>query len=718
MSDQAVPGGRRSGSVLGAYVLHEEIGRGGMGVVYRAKRADNGLEVALKLMLPELSSNVRFRERFITEAQTAPKLNHPNIVPVREAGEVHSELYIAMHLVNGLDLKQVIQREGKLAPRRVVDILRQAGAALDYAHGTGVVHRDVKPQNILVSAGDEGPGDHIYITDFGLTRPVGAESTASRTSGVFGSIQYMSPEQIEGLRTDGRADAYSLGCIAFEALTGSIPFDRANEIAVLWAHVHEDPPRVTDIDRDLPGGLDIAIATALAKHPDDRYLTCGEFVEALELGLSKSKRSITMPVVRPLIGRVPRKKTEREVWSPNFFPELSRVRKESNKPNWARVAAFIAAMLLIPFSLVQLTHPQGLTGAAEDLVGAADSLVEAVTDPGSEVDLSSSETAESETGETETDRKGNGRRKEGSLDQAISVPTNQAKPDGGAVPGSETPHVIEANVPSDEIVFVGGRGFDSELYKTVPTGTGVKRLTENDIWESYPSWSPDGRLIAFSSYDADGVSKIWILRRNGRARVLLNLGVSEAIEHASLSWSPDGKRIVYSFGSQGIFVVDLESRTKERITGGTDPEWSPDGETVVFSSGALWLMNPDGSERRRLTEPTDPNPGHSEPTWSPDGTQIVFTGNGAGVFAAGRSVSNDTIFVIDSDGTDLRRISGGLGERQPSLSPSGDQLVYVKGRYEYGHGELYLIGLDGSGERRLTSEGNYYSDPDWSWPDS
>lgn len=316
----------QQGTAFGGFIIGELLGRGGMGVVYRATRLSDGREVALKLMLPEISANKEFRERFIREAQIAPALDHPNIVPVYETGEVDSELFIAMQLIEGCDLKSVLGQEGPLPTRRALGILEQAGLALDTAHEAGIVHGDVKPQNLMIAPTEESK-DRVLLTDFGLIRPMGSESSASRTGAIFGSIQYMAPEQIEGIQADGRADVYSLACVAFEALTGRIPFDRPNEVGVIWAHIHEEPPRVTDENPALPGGLNEVLHQAMSKHPEDRFLTCGELVEALHHGAKNSASAILPAGVRPLVNRRKRLQTEREVWAPNFFPELSRVRK-------------------------------------------------------------------------------------------------------------------------------------------------------------------------------------------------------------------------------------------------------------------------------------------------------------------------------------------------------------------------------------------------------
>ncbi|MDQ3645316.1 MAG: serine/threonine protein kinase, partial [Actinomycetota bacterium] len=383
--DAQVSSDRRVGQRIGDYLLEALIGRGGMGVVFRASHVVSGDIVALKLMAPDLADNAIFRDRFIREAEAGPNLLHPNIVRVLGSGEAGGELFIAMELIEGTDLKGVIQQDGPLDPRRALSIFRQAASALDAAHESGMVHRDVKPQNILVipRSGSDST-DRVYLTDFGLVRPVASESSATRTGQVFGSVAYMAPELIEGVPADGRADVYALACVVYESLTGSVPFERENEVSAVWAHIHEDPPFLTDTRRDLPGGLNDVVFKAMAKHPDDRFLTCGEFVAELELGLGRKLSAMKHSHVRPLVARIPRRKTERDVWAPNFFPELSRVRAASRERfDWRKGVALIAAALLL--SSIQVGRDGGIPRAIADVADAADSAVDsavaAVIDP-------------------------------------------------------------------------------------------------------------------------------------------------------------------------------------------------------------------------------------------------------------------------------------------------------------------------------------------------
>ena len=263
------------GSELFGYRLDALLGRGGMGVVYRAYDPRLKRNVALKLIAPELSGDARFRERFLAETELAASLEHPNVVPIHEAGEVDEQLYLAMRYVEGGELKTLLHKEGQLEPGRAVAICGQVAAALDAAHERGLVHRDVKPSNVLL---DEN--EHVYLADFGLSRRLADRGVPGEEGLSVGTPAYVSPEQIEGGEVDGRADVYALGCLLYECLTGQAPFLRASELAVLWAHMQEPPPTPSEHKPDLPGEIDAVIATAMAKNPDDRYGSCSELVEA------------------------------------------------------------------------------------------------------------------------------------------------------------------------------------------------------------------------------------------------------------------------------------------------------------------------------------------------------------------------------------------------------------------------------------------------------
>jgi YVTN family beta-propeller protein len=271
------------GSELAGYVIEALIGRGGMGAVYRAEEAGLGRKVALKVIAPELAQDERFRERFLRESRIAASLDHPHIVPIFKAGDEDGALFLAMRYVEGTDLAKLLADEEALDPSRTISLLEQVAEALDAAHEKGLVHRDVKPSNVLiaVAAGKE----HCYLADFGLTKRTGSLSGASAPGDVVGTLEYVAPEQVTGEPTDSRADVYSLGCVLYECLTGTPPFPRATDVALLWAHVHEEPIAPSSARPELPRQVDAVLLRALAKEPGRRYRTAGELMAAARSSL-------------------------------------------------------------------------------------------------------------------------------------------------------------------------------------------------------------------------------------------------------------------------------------------------------------------------------------------------------------------------------------------------------------------------------------------------
>jgi serine/threonine-protein kinase len=270
------------GRQVASYRIEQEIGRGGMAVVYRARDLRLDRTVALKLLAPELARNDTFRNRFSHESRVAAAIDHPHIVPVFEAGETDGVLYIAMRYVAGSDLRHLLDRQGPLPLPTALRIAAQVASALDAAHEHGLVHRDVKPGNILVSRGtDSDHPEHVYLTDFGLTKK-SLSLTGFTTVGQFvGTLDYVAPEQISGRPVDGRCDVYGFACVVHEILTGHPPFRRDDDMALLWAHQYDAPPALTESRPELPSGLDGVFAKALAKSPDDRHDSCLAFVAAL-----------------------------------------------------------------------------------------------------------------------------------------------------------------------------------------------------------------------------------------------------------------------------------------------------------------------------------------------------------------------------------------------------------------------------------------------------
>jgi len=312
------------GSQIAGYRLEEQIGRGGMAVVYRAYDLRLDRNVALKILAPSLARDDAFRQRFIRESRAAAAVDHPNIIPIFDAGEANGVLFIAMRFVHGGDVRTLVDAAHPMPAARAADIVSQVASALDAAHARGLVHRDVKPANILLDATPgAGRQDHVYLSDFGLSKHSLSQTGLTSQGQFLGTVEYVAPEQIKGHRVDGRADLYALACAAFELLCGDPPFRRDGGLAVVWAKLSESPPRLTDRRADLPPAVDGVLAKAMAKSPAGRFGSCGEFAaalrEALGLGQADTAASARLPRFPRLPGsrRPPAPRSPTEIASPS-----------------------------------------------------------------------------------------------------------------------------------------------------------------------------------------------------------------------------------------------------------------------------------------------------------------------------------------------------------------------------------------------------------------
>jgi YVTN family beta-propeller protein len=281
------------GAVVAGYRIESLLGRGGMGVVYRARDSDLGRDVALKVIAPELVADAEIRSRFLREARAAAAIEHPNVIPVHAAGERDGVAFLAMRLVDGDDLRARVRREGPPAIEEACALIEQAANGLDAIHRAGFVHRDIKPGNLLVDR-----SGHVYLTDFGLAKQLLTSSgNATRTGRWVGTLDYIAPEQIRGGRVDARADVYALGGVLHYVLTGQVPFERDHDEAKLWAQLSDPPPAPSTLRPGTPLALDAVVARAMAKDPGERYPSAGDLARAARAAAVGSAPSLPERIV-------------------------------------------------------------------------------------------------------------------------------------------------------------------------------------------------------------------------------------------------------------------------------------------------------------------------------------------------------------------------------------------------------------------------------------
>ncbi|HKG39239.1 MAG TPA: serine/threonine-protein kinase [Conexibacter sp.] len=473
------------GSIVGGCRIDAVIGHGGMGVVYRAEQLALGRRVALKVLSAALSHDASFRARFQQEARLAASLDHPNVVPIYEAGEDGDHLYLVMRYVDGIDLRSLLQRDGALPPPRAARIVAQVAAALDAAHAKGLVHRDVKPANVMVCT-DAG-GDRVYLSDFGLTKPVDATTGLTRTGEWIGTPDYAAPEQIEGRRVDARTDVYALGCALFEALTGTAPFPRDVPMAKLWAHVNAPPPSLAAIDRSIPRAFDEVVRRALAKDPAERYASAGGLGRAAvaaaeDRPVPEEDRSVATGEAAALPA------TERLAPAPPLPPAaVSRrtARPPARRPAPARTRVTTAAPQRVPQPQRSRRSPAGLAALAALLVAAGVLVALLLSSGGSEPLRSAGTSSERRAAAApRTDAVRSRPRRTGTTTSSSSPaapPAGASTATGAAADDEPSPP------PASGYVAYAGQGFALEH----PAGWTTEKdvLQENDIPRYRSQWS-------------------------------------------------------------------------------------------------------------------------------------------------------------------------------------------------------------------------------------
>ena len=568
--------GFREGSLLAGYQLVAQVGAGGMAVVFRARDERLGRLVALKILAPALASDSEFRQRFIGESRSAAAVDNPHIIPVYEAGEADGVLFIAMRFVGSGDLQGVLEREGPLAPDRAAEFVSQVASALDAAHRAGLVHRDVKPGNIMVDTAADRP-DHAYLSDFGISKKVTAPAGLTGTGQYLGTPVYSAPEQIRGLPVDGRTDQYALACVAYELLTGALPFERDDVLAVLSAQLTEPPPSAASRRPGLPGAADEVLARAMAKVPENRYGTCQEFADALRAALGQTpgypRDSATAPAG-------PRRRILDRLAAITAWTARHRL------PALALASVILAAAIVIPFVLTSPAHSPGPANSASPAHSPSPASSPSYRRAG--LDLPSPyrgnsvlSLAFSPSGSTLA-----------IADAHLCLWDIPAT--GCATASGFTVENSVAFSPDGQTLAVGdiNGGIDllnpSTLTITVtltdPSSKGVESV----------AFSPDGKTVAAG--DFNGRTYLWNVNTNALAATFTD-PASKGVK--PVAFSPDGKTVAVGDFNGHTYLWDVATKTLAATF--TDPgsrgvdsvAFSPDGATVAAgdSDGRTYLWN-------------------------------------------------------------------------------------------------------------------------------
>jgi hypothetical protein len=566
-----------------------------MGVVYRALHLDLERTVALKLIASQLAQDQDFRDRFMRESRAAASIDHPNVIPIFYTGEHEGALYIVMRYVEGSDLRTLVRAEGRLAPDRAARIVSQVGAALDAAHARGIVHRDVKPANVLL-----GPDDHAYLTDFGLTKRLHSHSAPTRSGGWVGTLGYVAPEQIRGERVDARSDVYALGCVLYHSVAGAPPYQRDSDEATLWAHLNDPPAPLRDMVARLPAGFDAVLLRALAKDPDDRFQSAGDLGRAA-LAAIAGEEAPTVAERRVAVG--PAAPVEEETVA---SPEAPTLRAPASAPETAPAGTGVTTA-----AARGNRRAWTIAAAAIPVLGLAILAVILLSSNGSD-----------------------GSARDPSTTTADTTPAPAHAPAG--------------TVPANGRLKVGGRPND-----VVATGklVWVVRRPVDTLATILPSSDRRGqarpRVGAAATSAAAGFGHLWVAEDGAPALISIGLG-SHRQDGAAIPLPSQGHVVSVATGERGVWVG---IRSRPGLIVRVDPTQRaiqktvemPDGvQDIAVGAGAVWVVGRYANTVTRVDVGTGQQ-------------QRIFVGGRP----AGIAVGGDAVWVTNSSDRTVTRIDAG-----------------------------------------------------------
>jgi serine/threonine protein kinase len=650
-----------SGMSFGRYHLLERLGEGGMATVHKAFDTHLESEVAVKVirnrkLAPEILRKTL--KRFEREARALVKLSHPNIVKIIDYGEFEGQPFLVMPYFRGGTLKDLMQ--GKPIPyQEAARLLSPIAQALSYAHQAKIIHRDVKPANILI---DEA--GNPMLTDFGIAKILDEEISINLTgtSAVIGTPEYMAPEQVSNHSVDHRADIYALGVVFYEMVTGRKPFQADTPVAVLFKHVSDPLPRPSSFVPNLPEEVEYFLIKALAKRPEDRYQDMAEFKK----GLKKLQKPLSRGkfFLRKKIHELYEQQPVSSGAELTYDQLESGVSKKSipiihsQNPVSKRFWILVPGVLIVLLVLVFLINQRQVLSIGEMESTLTPTMIKTI------------------------------------------LPTQEDTP---TISPTATATIVITPTPTIgyKLSFVSDRDGNQEIYMMDIDGSNLINLTNNSADDSFPAFSPDGKRIAFVS-DRDWNDDIYLMDSDRSNIIRLT---DSSVNDQEPAWSPDGKQIVYISGNDDPKIYKMNADGSQQVGfsslgfyGAYSPSWSPDGFKIVFNSGwsEIDFVSPEG---KNLGNERGNTFGERNPSWSPDGSKIAYD-DGSKIFTMSPDRSNRTrITFLDEDAS------------EPAWSPDGEWIAFTS--LQDDNKDIYITSLDGKTLIRVTNNpANDYS-PVW-----
>jgi serine/threonine protein kinase len=680
------------GDRLAGFEIEAYVARGGMAVVYRAREVGlGGRMVALKVIAPELAQDPTFRLRFTQESQLAASIDHPNIIPIYAAGEADGQLYLVMRYVDGETLGAVFKDQGQLGPAETLAVFTQVAGALDAAHAHELVHRDVKPKNILLAGKGDVTRRHVYLSDFGLTKRVSGDTSITTAGQFLGTIRYVAPEQISNAPISHRADIYSLACVIVEGLTGQPPFTSEDEAAVLWSHMSQDPPAVSQRRPDLPIAVDGVLRRALAKDPVARQQTCQELVAELRSALQPAP-VLTGPTAETVLLSTLSPSRDEPVTVSNASPASSGSTDTVPRPYAARqptdpephtvpdAAPSPHRRNSLPFVVVGLL----LVGVIAGIVLAVVQSRRVVAGPAA----SSSPSA-----------------------------TPSPSPSPSASPASLLPQSAEP-LADDTLVWRyedGGRW----TIATVSVDSDARQVLLRGRPRRGVQLTPDRRTILYLHENSKGVITLRAMAADGtKDRALFKDGSPACPRMSRPTVRADGLLALVCVevpGGRGVLNLMKTDGTLVRVLARGrlgDPAFTPDGNEITYWSadtdgvegGSLHQVRVDGKGKPERLLPGEDGE-FSDPTWSPSGERLLATRT--------RGDLSEIIEIDINDGGPVETASLTTGhlDKGPSWSPDESQILFRRGTDDVS--DIYVMSADGMDDRQIFHSEGYASEPVW-----